>query len=335
VTFTDNGNGTATIGGTPAAGTAGAYDLTIGAQNGVNPVTHQAFTLTVNSTPSTPVITTTSPPDATLGASYSAPLAASGGVTPYAWTISQGSLPAGLALNSASGLISGTPTALGTSSFTVQVADAESPPASATAQLSILVGLPPQITSPVGASFTVGKAGTFTVTASGFPTPNLSLVDVVAPPAGVTFTDNGNGTATIGGTPAAGTAGVYDLTIRAQNGSSYTEVAYQGFTLTVNSLLTPPVVSTTSLPGATVGASYSAPLAASGGVTPYAWTISQGSLPAGLALNSASGLISGTPTALGTSSFTVKVADAESSPATATVQLSITVGSAPRGHRRG
>jgi hypothetical protein len=85
-------------------------------------------------------ITTTSLPGATLGTSYSATLAAIGGVAPYSWSIQQGSVPAGLSLNSATGVISGTPAMVGASSFTVQVTDAESPPALGTAQLSITVG---------------------------------------------------------------------------------------------------------------------------------------------------------------------------------------------------
>src|ERR1700681_2498401 len=70
---------------------------------------------------------------------------------------------------------------------------------------------------------------------------------------------------------------------------------------------TPPVVTTTSLPNGTVNAAYSATLTASGGTTPYSWSISTGALPAGLALASSTGVISGTPTATGTTNFTVQV----------------------------
>jgi hypothetical protein len=86
-------------------------------------------------------------------------------------------------------------------------------------------------------------------------------------------------------------------------------------------------VTTTSLPAGTVGAAYSATLAASSGTTPYKWTLSAGSLPAGLALSTA-GAITGTPTTAATSSFTVKVTDSAKRTATATKALSIVV-SAP------
>src|ERR1700722_17737546 len=68
-------------------------------------------------------------------------------------------------------------------------------------------------------------------------------------------------------------------------------------------------ITTTSLPGGTAGRSYTAALSATGGVTPYTWTISGGNLPSGLTL-STSGAITGSPNAAGTSSFTVKVTGA-------------------------
>ncbi|HKF03120.1 MAG TPA: hypothetical protein VKB49_12450, partial [Candidatus Sulfotelmatobacter sp.] len=140
VTFTDNGNGTATLGGTPAAGTAGSYVISITANNGVGSPANQTFTLSVNTTQA------------------------------------------------------------------------------------------PTITSVNSTTFTVSTPGTFTVTTTGVPTPTLT--ETGALPSGVTFTDNGNGTATLGGAPAAGTAGSYPITIKAHNGVGTD--ASQAFTLTVN-----------------------------------------------------------------------------------------------------
>jgi mono/diheme cytochrome c family protein len=87
---------------------------------------------------------------------------------------------------------------------------------------------------------------------------------------------------------------------------------------------TPLSISTTTLSGATVGIAYSQALTASGGRTPYSWSRYSGALPTGLTI-SASGLISGTPGATGTFSFTVRVRDSASTQASATKALTITV----------
>ncbi len=85
-----------------------------------------------------------------------------------------------------------------------------------------------------------------------------------------------------------------------------------------------PAVSTASLANGVVGSAYSQTLTATGGTTPYTWEAVSGTLPAGLSL-SAAGVISGTPTAAGTSSFTVRVTDSASPAATATQALSLTI----------
>ncbi|MFH1231189.1 MAG: putative Ig domain-containing protein, partial [Planctomycetota bacterium] len=86
-----------------------------------------------------PSITTSSLSDATQNQAYSQVLQATGGAVPYTWSISTGSLPGGLTINSSTGTISGTPTTTGTSTFTVKVEDSSSTKQSATKQLSIVV----------------------------------------------------------------------------------------------------------------------------------------------------------------------------------------------------
>ena len=89
------------------------------------------------------------------------------------------------------------------------------------------------------------------------------------------------------------------------------------------------VVASKTIPGATAGAAYSTTLQASGGVTPYSWSLGSGSLPPGLALNPTSGVLSGTPTASGTFHFAVQVRDSAPSPATVAQSLTLTVSSSP------
>ncbi|MFZ0738442.1 MAG: Ig domain-containing protein [Candidatus Acidiferrales bacterium] len=84
-------------------------------------------------------------------------------------------------------------------------------------------------------------------------------------------------------------------------------------------------ITTNSLPNATINKAYSQALGASGGFGAYTWSISSGSLPIGMSLDTSTGVISGTPLFLGTSTFTIEVADSSGTPRTATQNLSIAV----------
>ncbi|MFO7743462.1 MAG: S8 family serine peptidase [Anaerolineae bacterium] len=97
------------------------------------------------------------------------------------------------------------------------------------AVLNTILVTAPAITSDDNTTFTVGEVGTFTITATGIPTPAISGTGEL--PSGVTFTDNGDATAILSGTPDAGTDGVWPLTLEASNGVD--PHATQSFTLTV------------------------------------------------------------------------------------------------------
>ncbi|MGA3128307.1 MAG: putative Ig domain-containing protein, partial [Candidatus Korobacteraceae bacterium] len=159
-------------------------------------------------------------------------LQATGGTSPYTWSLASGSLPAGLAL-STSGTISGMPSTSGTSSFSVMVKDSESTPQSVTGALTLAI-------------------------AAATPAPAALKI------------------------------------------------------------------TSTTLAGGTEGSSYSTTLQATGGTSPYTWSLASGSLPAGLAL-STSGTISGMPSTSGTSSFSVTVKDSESTPQSVTGALTLAI----------
>jgi len=268
----------------------------------------KALSLTVGTTPS---ITTTSLASGTQNTAYSARLSASGGTTPYTWSIISGSLPAGLTLAPRSGRITGTPTATGTASFTVQVTDAHS--LAATKALSLTVGATPSITTTSLPSGTQNAAFTATLAASGGTTPYSWSIISGSLPAGLTLAPS---TGTISGTPTA--TGTASFTVQVTDANSLT--ATKALSLTVGAT---PSITTTSLPSGTQNTAYSATLAAAGGTTPYSWSVISGSLPAGLTLASSTGTISGTPTATGTANFTVLVTGANS--LTATKVLSLTI----------
>jgi hypothetical protein len=324
VTFKDNGNGTATLAGTPAAGTAGTYPLTLKASNGVGSNATQTFTLTVDTAP---VITSASSTTFTVGSPGTFTVTTTGTPTPS--ITGTGALPSGVTFTdngNGTATLAGTPAAGTGGTYSLSIKAQNGVGTNATQTFTLTVDQAPAITSANNTAFTVGAAGTFTVTTTGYPEP--ALTETGALPSGVTFTDNGNGTATLAGTPAAGTAGTYPITLIANNGVGSNGT--QGFTLTINAAPVAVGITTTSpLTGATQGSSYSASVTASGGVTPYTWTLATGSnLPTGLTLTSGTptATISGTPTATGTFQFTLKVTDSTTPTAqTATATFLVTV----------
>ena len=132
-------------------------------------------------------------------------------------------------------------------------------------------------------------------------------------PAGLTLSSAGVLSGDPHHAPAASTFSVN--VIDANNGIATTSI-----TLVVTASVT---FTFPAPPSGVVGTPYSVTLTAAGGTTPYTWSISAGSLPAGLTLNASTGVVSGTPTAAGAASFTVKVTDAKSK--TATFATSITI----------
>jgi large repetitive protein len=88
--------------------------------------------------------------------------------------------------------------------------------------------------------------------------------------------------------------------------------AVRGYTISVTTPPPPLDITTLTLPGAEVGVAYSVTAQATGGVPPYTWAVSAGTLPAGLTLNASTGAITGTPTATGSSGFQLRVTDSHS-----------------------
>ncbi|WP_183085193.1 putative Ig domain-containing protein [Trinickia fusca] len=294
------------LSGTPTAG--GSFNVTISATDstaGAGPFTgSQAYTLTVNSPTLTIAPTSTSGLTATAGSSYSQSFTASGGSSPYnyAMTINSGTMPAGLSFNMATRTLSGTPTAAGTVSFTLTVTDSSSGSgpyvASGTYTLTVhaptLSVAPSTLPNPV-----IGAAYSQTLTAGNGTAPYTFAITGGALPAGLSLSSTG----VLSGTPTAG--GNFSFTVTTTDANSFT--ASRAYSVTIGAAavaLTPATV-----PGATLSTAYSQTLTASGGIGPYTYAVTSGALPAGMNLNSTTGVLSGTPTATGSSTFTIRATD--------------------------
>ncbi|GLL02185.1 putative Ig domain-containing protein [Dactylosporangium matsuzakiense] len=237
----------------------------------------------------------------TIGVPASLTVAATGGTAPYTWTAT--GLPAGLTMSAATGVVSGTPTTAGSSTSTVTVTDATA--RTATASFTWSSGPAPVVANPGNRTLTVGTAASLTVTASGGTAPYTWAATGL--PAGLTIAA---ATGLISGTPT--TAGAYAPVVTA------TDAAGRTGTVTFSAAVgTPVAVINPGAQAATVGATTSLTVAATGGIASYTWAAT--GLPAGLTINATTGLVSGTPTAAGTVTATITATDAAGRTGTASV----------------
>ncbi|HVZ50565.1 MAG TPA: Ig-like domain repeat protein [Pseudolabrys sp.] len=146
-----------------------------------------------------------------------------------------GALPTGVSFvdnHDGTATLSGTPAASTGGSYGLALTASNGVGTNATQNFTLTVNEAPAITSAANTVFTVGANGSFFVSATGHPTPTLS--ESGALPAGMSFVDNGTGTATLSGAPSM--AGSFPLTITASNGVG--SDATQSFSLTVNKAAT-------------------------------------------------------------------------------------------------
>lgn len=253
--------------------------------------------------------------------SYSATLTAVNGTLPLHWTASP--TPQGLTLNTNTGVLSGTPTVVVFSGFFVTVTDSSSPPQSNSTFVSFVIYGALQFTQTDLGSQPVGSFAIFSITFSGgWPPVTSTLVSGTLPP-GLTLVP---GNTYLSGVPTQ--TGQYSFVVRLQDSASPPQTAQSTLTATITPI--PPVLANSSLPDGVVGKPYSWGLAARNGQPPFAWSMSAGSLPPGLSLDSL-GLIHGTPTTAGTYNFTLLVSDSFTPPDTTQANATITVHATPLG----
>jgi len=300
---------TGNISGTPTV--ANTFSFTITATDTRGAFGLQIYSVTIN--PAI-IVSPTPLPDWTISrAGYSHTITASGGTGADTFSVTTGSLPNGLSLNSSTGDISGTATVANTFSFTITATDspgaAGSQPYTVTINPAIVVSPSSLLSSPVnmpGYSQTVSGSGgtgadTFSVTAGSLPN-GLSL--------------NGS-TGAISGTPTV--ANTFGFTITATDTVGAT--GSKAYTVTIIGVIN---LSSTPLSSWTVNKpGYSQTISAGGGTGAYTFSVTAGSLPDGLSLNSSTGAISGTPTVVNTFSFTITASNSTSIPGSQLFTVSI------------
>jgi hypothetical protein len=313
LTLVANPTGSASIKGTPT--TAGVYNFTVSLTDAYGVQASAALSITISGSIS---ITTASLPPGEVGSPYTGTLQAGGGSgSGYQWCVVEaggscdngsGALPAGLTL-AGTGIISGTPTSAGSSTFTVKVTDSQGN--SATAQLSITIQPKLVISTTSLPAGVVRDPYTAAIAYSGGLGPYTWSIVSGSLPDGLLLNSG-----TITGTPT--TAGTGSFVVQITDALNNT--ARASLSITINPMLS---ITTTQLPGGEINVAYNASVTAGGGLGAYTWSLNSGSLPIGLTLNAATGLIQGNPTTAGTSPFTVKVMDTNGDIATASLNITI------------
>ncbi len=230
LSFTSDTDGTGTLSGTPDNGEGGLYPLTIKAANGISPDYEQSFTLTINEEPAFTSSTTTS---FTIGTAGSFLISSEGYPAAAITFSSTPTLPAGISLTDNG---DGTASLIWTSgvteggSYKISLIGNNGIGSNASQTLTLTIGQPPLITNAASDTMEVGIPDTFTFTTTGYPNPTLSFTGSL--PIGVTFSDLGDGTASLSGTPSLGQGDVYPLSITASNAVLPDDT--QSFSLAVN-----------------------------------------------------------------------------------------------------
>ncbi|MGH9519918.1 MAG: Ig domain-containing protein, partial [Terriglobales bacterium] len=297
---------TGAITGTPASAATVTTQIQVTDSSPVPQIATLPITLQIGNLQVTPASLTLLP--GAVGQTYADSVEMANGFGPFVPTVVQGSLPPGLtaatgSATSTSWLISGTPTAAGTFSFSVLLTDSEGVKLT---QPFVLVVNPFAITPPVLFSGVEGRGYDLTLATQGGTAPFTFVLLTGSLPPGLTLNP---ATGEITGVPAPGSAGTYTLGLQATDTNGLK--ASQSLSLVIFSGTTF-AITTTGLPSATGGQNYQQTIAADFGTPPYTFTVSNGTLPSGLSL-APNGILQGIPdpSQPGSFSFTVQVTDAQ------------------------
>ena len=308
---------TGSVSGAPTV--AGSSSFTVTVSDAQSHAASQSFSISIVPGTTSPItITPASLSSGTAGTAYTATFAAANGTSPYTFSVASGTLPAGLTLSTA-GVLSGTPTMAGTSTFAINAVDSKGLKATVSYTLTIA----PKHVSISMTSLPNGVIGTpYTATiaaANGTPPYSFAITTGTAP-AGLALSSAG----ILSGTPTTAATSTFTVTVTDSTG----QTAPASFTILVTkTALTPLTLGPATLPAAIVNTAYTTTLQAAGGTAPYTIAQTSGTLPSGLTLTSA-GVLSGTPAATGTYTFTAQLTDANAQTISTTFTLLVVTATA-------
>jgi len=249
----------------------------------------------------------------TSGVTYSSTISASGGLSPYTWTVTAGVLPSGLSFSTSTATVSGIPTVTGSFNLTFSVKDTMTQ--TALKSLLLLVVPPLEISTSSLPKGAIGITYSTTLTAANGVAPFKWSVTSDAPPTlppGLTLDQV---TGVVSGTPTV--SGSYTMTFHVRDSQDTDKD--KDFTIVIVPLLS---ITTSSLSVGQVGVIYSVMLAASGGAAPLTWSVT-GALPSGLSLDTSTAVLSGVPLASGSFSLLFSAIDTLFQTAQKTITITI------------
>ena len=311
------------ISGTPT--TPGDYSVMIRVTDSLNNATGTGDTAADNPDKTffirvseTLAVSTANLPVGSAGSQYAFVLESTGGLSPITWSIVSGTLPTGLTLAPATGIISGVPTASAVANFTVKATDSDGQ----TSQklLSLTVSSVLSIYETALPTARIGQKYTANIRAQAGMKPYTWQVTSGALPDGITLQQTADGV-TLNGNPTK--VGDYTFTLELSDSSAQRQIVSRQFNVRSAAAIS---IDTQTLAVVPSGNTYSQQIDVTGGVAPYTYSISSGTLLQGLSLNSASGLINGikASTAGLSAIFTARVTDSGNPSASVEKQFSIT-----------
>ncbi|HYG73908.1 MAG TPA: putative Ig domain-containing protein, partial [Planctomycetota bacterium] len=297
---------TGLISGRPTV--SGTYEILLSATNGAGTGT-ATLVLGISSQPGAPAIVSPLSATAMQGINFIYQIEGSNSPTSFGASINGNSIGTiGLSVDANTGVISGAPTTAGVFSILISASNGTGQPGTATLTLTVLQPAVPAITSALTASGTVGNSFFYVIDASGFP----AVYGATSLPPGLTVDPT---TGVIAGTPLL--AGIYSVPISA--GNIY-GVATATLVITIGTVPGAPVITSSTSVFGSLGQPFSYQITATNGPTSF----NAINLPPGLSINTVTGLISGTPVTVAT---TTAIILAVNTIGTGSAQLTISIAS--------